>query len=74
MLVLIGDGWLLSSRGIAALDKVETVLSLSLDRSITAHPVPTLGWRARALNLHRRGPIDLVDRICQRRLEFSIAH
>ena len=60
MLVLIGDGWLrhrtlseLRSRGIAALDKVETVLSLSLDRSMTAHPVLTLGWRARALNLHR---------------------
>ena len=33
-----------------------------------------LGRRAGALNLHRRGPIDLVDRICQRCLDFSIAH
>ena len=39
MLVLIGDAWLLSSWArIAALDKLETVLSLSLDRSMTAHP------------------------------------
>ena len=42
MLVLIGDVWLDEEAvAIVVLEELKTALSLSLDWSITAHPVPT---------------------------------